>query len=122
MDDAEVDYIIGAVNFIAQHGHEFLTLYDFDLCTGTWEHRQLPTNLPQFSLDAALAKDEGEPAILSLPVRKQLYDHYMTEANRWVERLRAEPERACCTLEGDLEELQFFALPDGHRGPGGTVD
>jgi selenocysteine lyase/cysteine desulfurase len=122
MDDAEVDYIIGAVNFIAQHGHEFLTLYDFDLCTGTWEHRQLPTNLPQFSLDAALAKDEGEPAILSLPVRKQLYDHYMTEADRWVERLRAEPEGACCTLEGDLEELQFFALPDGHRGPGGTVD
>ena len=122
MDDPEVDYIIGAVNFIAQHGHEFLTLYDFDLCTGTWEHRQLPTNLPQFSLDAALAKDEGEPARLSLPVRKQLYDHYMTEAKRWVERLREQPEGACCTLEGDLEELQFFALPDGHRGPGGTVD
>jgi selenocysteine lyase/cysteine desulfurase len=122
MDDPEVDYIIGAVNFIAQHGHEFLTLYDFDLCTGTWEHRQLPTNLPKFSLDAALAKDEGEPARLSLPVRKQLYDHYMTEARRWVERLREQPEGACCTLEGDLEELQFFALPDGHRGPGGKVD
>jgi len=122
MDDAEVDYIIGAVHFIAKHGHEFLTLYDFDLCTGTWEHRQLPTNLPQFSLDAALGEDEGEPARLSLPLRKQLYDHYMTEANRWVERLREQPEGACCTLEGDLEELQFFALPDGHRGPGGTVD
>jgi len=122
MDDAEVDYIIGAVNFIAKHGHEFLALYDFDLCTGTWEHRQLPTNLPQFSLDAALAKDEGEPARLSLPLRKQLYDHYMTEANRWVERLRAEPAASQASLGGDLEELQFFALPDGHRGPGGTVD
>ena len=122
MDDAEVDYIIDAVHFIAKHGHEFLTLYNFDLCTGTWEHRELPVNLPQFSLDAALAKDEGEPAILSLPVRKQLYDHYMTEANRWVERLRTEPAAGQASLGGDLEALQFFALPDGHRGPGGTVD
>ena len=122
MDDAEVDYIIEAVHFMARHGHEFLALYNFDLCTGTWEHRQMPTNLPNFSLDAALAKDEGEPARLSLPVRKQLYDHYMTEAKRWLERLRAEPAVAHGSLEGDLEELQFFSLPAEHRGPGGTVD
>ena len=122
MDDAEVDYIIGAVQFIAKYGRHFLSEYGFDLYTGTWEHRQLPTNLPNFSLDSALGGDEGEPATLSLPLRKQLYDHYMTEAQRWVERLREQPEGAGSTLEGDLEELQFFALPDGHRGPGGTVD
>jgi hypothetical protein len=122
MDDDEVDYIIEAIHFIARHGDEFLALYNFDLCTGTWEHREIRTNLPNFSLDAALAEDEGEPARLSLPVRKQLYDHYMTEAKRWVERLRAEPAVAHVSLEGDLEELQFFSLPAGHRGPGGTVD
>ena len=122
MDDAEVDYVIEAVHFIARHGHDFLSEYDFDIYTGTWEHRQLASNLPQFSLDAALAKDEGEPAILSLPLRKQLYDHYVTEAKRWVERLRAGPEAATETLEGDLEELQFFTLPAGQRGPGSPVD
>jgi len=122
MDDAEVDYIIGAVQFIAKYGRHFLSEYDFDLYTGTWEHRQLPTNLPNFSLDSALGGDEGEPATLSLPLRKQLYDHYMTEAQRWVERLREQPEGAGSTLKGDLEALQFFALPDGHRGPGGAVD
>lgn len=122
MDDAEVDYIIGAVQFIAKYGRLFLSEYDFDLYTGTWEHRRLPTNLPNFSLDSALGGDEGEPATLSLPLRKQLYDHYMTEAQRWVERLREQPEGACCTLEGDLEALQFFALQEGHRGPGGAVD
>jgi len=122
MDDAEVDYIIGAVQFIAKYGRHFLSEYGFDLYTGTWEHRQLPTNLPNFSLDSALGGDEGEPATLSLPLRKQLYDHYMTEAQRWVERLREQPEGAGSTLEGDLEALQFFALPDGHRGPGGAVD
>ena len=122
MDDAEVDYVIGAVCFIARHGHEFLGLYDFDLCTGSWEHRESSVKLPRFSLDAALARDEGEPAILSLQLRTQLYDHYMTEAARWVERLRAEPAPGQSKLGGELEELQFFSLPAGHRGPGGTVD
>ncbi len=111
MDDAEADYVIGAVNFIAEHGHRFLALYDFDLCTGTWHHRHASDSLPEFSLDAALESDEGEPAILSLPLRKQLYDHYMTEARRWVERLRLEPPAKRATLEGELEELQFFSLP-----------
>ena len=122
MDDAEVDYIIEAVHFIAGHGHEFLSQYDFDLCTGAWEHRQMPTDLPKFSLDAALAMEEGEPAVLSLPLRKQLYDHYMTEAQRWAELLRAEPAADRALLEDELGKLQFFTLPGGHRGPGGTVD
>jgi selenocysteine lyase/cysteine desulfurase len=112
MDDAEADYVIAAVHFIARHGHRFLPLYRFDLCTGTWRHRRVDTALPRFSLDAALGDGEGEPAILSLPLREQLYDHYMTEARRWVERLSEEPPARRAVLEGELEELQFFALPD----------
>jgi selenocysteine lyase/cysteine desulfurase len=111
MDDAEADYVIDAVTFIAEHGHRFLALYEFDLCTGTWNHRHASDSLPKFSLDAALDGDAGEPAILSLPLRKQLYDHYMTEAQRWVDRLREEPQVRDAALEGDLEELQFFSLP-----------
>ncbi|MDH3533915.1 MAG: aminotransferase class V-fold PLP-dependent enzyme [Gammaproteobacteria bacterium] len=111
MDDAEANYVIEAVHFVARHGHRFLTLYDFDLCTGTWKHRQIDTELTKFSLDAALDSDAGEPAVLSLPLRKQLYNHYMTEAERWVTRLQTEPATAFASLEGDLEELQFFSLP-----------
>ena len=118
MDDAEADYVIETVNFIAQHGHRFLSLYEFDLCSGTWKHRHASADLPEFSLDAALDNAVGEPAQLSLPVRKQLYDHYLTEAGRWVERLRQEPAEPCCSLEGELEELQFFSLPAGHEGTG----
>ena len=110
MDDAEVDYVIGAVNFIARHGHHFLQLYNFDLCTGTWEHREASPELPQFSLDAALGRDQSEPAPLSLQLRKQLYDHYMTEAARWVERLQQQPAAKPASLGGELDELQFFTL------------
>ena len=113
MDDAEASYVIDAVNFIAKHGHRFLALYEFDLSSGTWSHKQECCELPQFSLDAALGLTEGEPAILTLSVRTQLYDHYMTEANRWVQRLKEEGVAPLESLEGELGELQFFALPGG---------
>ena len=111
MDDAEANYVIDAVHFVANHGHHFLSLYDFDLCTGTWSHKQGLCTLPEFSLDEALVEDDVEPAPLSFALRKQLYNHYMTEASRWVERLKDEPVGALGSLEGELGELQFFVLP-----------
>jgi selenocysteine lyase/cysteine desulfurase len=111
MDDAEADYVIEAVHFVARYGQRFLALYNFDLCTGTWSHKEETNTLPQFSLDAALGKEEGEPAILSLALRKQLYNHYRTEAERWVTRLKEEGPGALESLQGELGELQFFALP-----------
>ena len=111
MDDAEANYVIEAVQFIGEHGRCFLPLYDFDLSTGTWSHRSDATELRSFSLDDALMTEAGEPAHLSLPLRKQLYDHYMTEARRWVERSRSGPETRELTMDGELGQLQFFALP-----------
>ncbi len=111
MDDAEADYVIDAVHFIARHGRAFLRLYDFDLSTGTWSHRQTTIELPQFSLDEALSNEEGALTNLSLALRKQLYGHYMTDAARWANRLNDEPTTAPAALEGELGELQFFALP-----------
>jgi len=111
MDDAEANFVIDAVHFVARHGHRFLSLYNFDLCTGTWSHKNDNGILTRFSLDAALGVEEGEPATLTLAVRKQLYDHYMTDAMRWVDRLRRGGDAALESLEGELGELQFFALP-----------
>jgi selenocysteine lyase/cysteine desulfurase len=116
MDDAEANYVIEAVHFVANHGRHFLGLYDFDLGTGTWSHQQGPGVLPSFSLDVALAGDDGEPATLSLALRKQLYKHYLTEARRWVDLLQNESAEDFESLEGELAELQFFSLPP--RTPG----
>jgi len=115
MDDAEADYVINAVLFIARHGHLFLSLYDFDLCSGTWTHKHESTALQTFSLDAALRDDDNDPAVLTLPLRKQLYDHYMTDANRWVEKLKNDAPASLETLEGDLGDIQFFALPSREK-------
>jgi selenocysteine lyase/cysteine desulfurase len=112
MDDAEANFVIDAVHFIATHGRRFLGLYNFDLCTGTWSHKQEGNTLTAFDLNAALNQDMRRPATLSLSLRKQLYNHYMTEAHRWVERLKDAGPQALESLEGELGELQFFALPE----------
>jgi selenocysteine lyase/cysteine desulfurase len=111
MDDAEADYVIEAVRFIAQNGHRFLKLYDFDLHTGTWSHKHATITLPRFSLDEALDNPQGEPAVLSFPLRQQLYDHYMTEAQRWADiLLETQDGEIPESLQGELGELQFFSL------------
>ena len=115
MDDAEADYVIEAVHFLAREGHHFLALYDFDLASGTWVHKHKATTLPEFSLDEALAAEQGEPATLTLPLRQQLYRHYLAEAQKMADRLRNEPPARLATLGGELADLQFFALPGDDR-------
>jgi selenocysteine lyase/cysteine desulfurase len=115
MDDAEADYVIEAVHFLAREGHHFLALYDFDLASGTWVHKHTATTLPEFSLDEALATEQGEPATLTLPLRQQLYRHYLAEAHKMADRLRNKPPARLATLGGELADLQFFALPGDDR-------
>jgi selenocysteine lyase/cysteine desulfurase len=116
MDDAEANYVIDAVHFLAREGSLFLSLYDFDLGTGTWKHKYSRSELPKFSLDEALSADDAEPAILSLALRRQLYNHYLTEAKRIADRLRVGPATEFASLEGDFSDLQFFVLrADGRR-------
>ena len=112
MDDTEADYVINAVRFAADYGYRFLSLYSFDLCTGTWSYEKGACCVGKFSLANALKASNEKRARLSQTLRKQLYDHYMTEANRWAERLKDEAGQALTTLEGELGELQFFALPE----------
>lgn len=117
MDDAEANYVIDAILFIAQYGHLFLALYEFDLCSGTWTHQQASGTLQTFSLDAALDNDNLDPTVLTVPLRKQLYDHYMTEARRWAERLQNDSSAKLQSLDGELGELQFFSLPESAIQP-----
>jgi selenocysteine lyase/cysteine desulfurase len=111
MDEAEANYVVDAILFIARYGHLFLALYDFDLCSGTWTYKHVSITLQTFSLDAALDSDDTEPAVLTELSRKQHYDQYMTEANRWVEKLKSNASQSLEILEGELGELQFFLLP-----------
>ncbi|MEL6616494.1 MAG: aminotransferase class V-fold PLP-dependent enzyme, partial [Bacteroidota bacterium] len=53
MDDAEADYIIEAVAFLADHGLRFLPHYDFDVHSGAWTHRDGRESMSLFALGSA---------------------------------------------------------------------
>ncbi|HXH28428.1 MAG TPA: aminotransferase class V-fold PLP-dependent enzyme, partial [Candidatus Polarisedimenticolia bacterium] len=119
MDDAEADFVIDAVLFVARHGHSFLPLYRFDIGSGSWSHRNDPVELPEWSLDQALRGEHAEPACLSLAERTEFYEHCMDEARSWARRLEA-ATAASTSLEGELGELQFFELPASPDEGSGT--
>jgi len=113
MDDIDADYVIDAVEFIADYGDRFLDSYDFDLASGTWQHRSGAPPMPDFSLDAAVATRDTGPAPLPAAARRERYRHYLDEAQRLADG--RDPGPATASLADGLRELQFFALPGDYR-------
>lgn len=111
MDDLEVDYILDAVEFVAEHGVHFLPLYAFDLNTGAWQHRRDPVQLEAFSLDAALRCKGDCKTSMSLEGRRNYYREALRVADETLQELRRQGAAAEHVLAGELGELQFFTLP-----------
>jgi selenocysteine lyase/cysteine desulfurase len=111
MDDHEVDYIVQAVEFVATHGHLFLSEYHFDLHTGAWQHKCECASLEPFSLQAALDCCGPAQTALATAERQRRYAGFLREAREMAEKLAghaASPEQA---LDAELDELKFFSLP-----------
>ncbi len=114
LDEAEVDFMIDAVDFLGGYGHRFLPLYRFDLATGRWQHRHgIASNTP-LSLEEALSDRTESTESATAAERAMRYEAYMVAAREWAESLDEVPSRSQ-RLEGELEKLQFFALPQSEE-------
>jgi selenocysteine lyase/cysteine desulfurase len=109
MDDAEADYVIDAVDFMAEHGHLFLPLYEFDMSTGTWTHECCGPLEASLSLRTAIDGCGCEPTALSAEQRRAAYARYLEEARDLAAGLAAAGGVRDVRLDGELGELQFFA-------------
>jgi selenocysteine lyase/cysteine desulfurase len=112
MDDLEADFILDAIDFVAEHGHRFLPQYDFDMHTGAWKHKCDCVNLEAFSLAAALECPGYQGRLLSTGERKALYTAFLDEAYRLAADLAEVRAPAEYRLAGDLEPLKFFTVPE----------
>jgi selenocysteine lyase/cysteine desulfurase len=110
MDDAEADYVIDAIEFVASFGHCFLPLYRFDLHSGAWTHEQCVPLDEKLSLTAAVEAGGCKPTARPLEERKKLYARYLREAQEWADKLSGTDPGDEVQLEGEMGELQFFAL------------
>lgn len=107
MDDAEAQYLIDAVNFVATNGHLFLNLYEFDLISGVWSH---PDAVPMQS-DLLNGSETQRHRFMPAMRRNYLYRSYLRTADDWAKRLGQNPPRVDQSLPEDIKELQFFAMP-----------
>lgn len=115
MDDAEADYVIDAIDFLADHGHRFLPLYRFDVHSGTWSHREECCPEQSFSLQAALCASHFGATALGESERRERYRSALDYAAEKASELAAAGPSEDERLEGEVGELQFFALPRGCR-------
>ena len=110
MDDAEADYLIDAVEFVAEHGYRFIPLYHFELDTGTWTHAKSRAQYEHLSLEAALSAVRVEPTARSSAERTKLYSQFLDEARLRAKALSPSAAGNDSKLAGELGDLQSFAL------------
>ena len=97
MTDEEFDFLCRAILFVANHGRDFLPLYEFDVRSGGWRYRADAQSAAagdsdeSYGLAAALSdvadRPAGEPET-SAPA--ECHTRYLAEAALLAERLRCE--------------------------------
>lgn len=109
MDDAEANFLIEAVEFVAEHGWIFQQLYEFDPHAATWTHREYQVEEDAFDLTLALGPQSPDD-VVSPVQRASLYADYLSQAKALAAELKDSAPAASQRLMGDLEELQFFSF------------
>jgi hypothetical protein len=117
MDDIEIEYIMDAVEFVADHGHLFLAQYIFDLHSGAWSHKRDCVCLEPFSLQAALECCGPTPTALSVAERAHRYAAFMRAARQLATALSGQAESPELIMDAELEPLKFFSLPQACISP-----
>ena len=79
-DEADVEYLLRCVEFVAEHGHHFVHLYHFDARSGGWQHKNWQQPAVSFSLRQAIQKHRPEPEPLADEARRRLYQSYLEQA------------------------------------------
>ncbi len=88
VDDAEFDYLLEAIEFIADHGVDFLPLYDFDWRSGAWRHAADVVEEPLFD------PESWTPVARSETSREDDYRRYLSEARALAASLRGTAQPA----------------------------
>ncbi|HZJ08744.1 MAG TPA: aminotransferase class V-fold PLP-dependent enzyme [Trueperaceae bacterium] len=106
IDDAERDYLLDAIEFIAGNGHKFLPQYQFDWHSGAWRHVSEVQEAPSQSFEA----DDWRPVERSNRPRADDYAAYLAEARELAGDPAAEPRNDSDQVPAGLDErVLWFA-------------
>ena len=111
--DAEINYILEAVNFIATHGWKLLPQYNFHADSGLWHHGDRKSeaihDLKDLHFEGVRCRHSS--SFLSEP--ESALSRYLEVANSLVTNIEPQlvPVEATTALPQDLEPLRWFTLP-----------
>ncbi len=111
--DTVADYIIEAVNLIADAGWKLLPLYRFDAKSGLWRHRDAADG-PPLGLDGVDFLGGGGPSGGS--VGEEALGGHLQDARAILEKAEdSTPDGPADTLDEEAETLRWFPLPEEIR-------
>jgi selenocysteine lyase/cysteine desulfurase len=115
ISEAEFDYLLRAVDLVATRGHELLPLYDYDVATGRWRHRDGPQQplMGLGDIDYSCGRMSFRSHHDTEP--ECALGDYLTQAVAVFDAAAENAELAALSapqrLEPELEAMRWFALP-----------
>ncbi|EGZ21996.1 hypothetical protein PHYSODRAFT_490733 [Phytophthora sojae] len=120
-EEEEVDYVLQAVHFVANHGWKFLPQYDFNCRTGVWRHiSRAEVAFPDKKFLSAMQMDEAEAVRSSTVVepihdmaahRRQNLEQAAKLADRSIQEAAASKFHPGERVADSYEGLRWFAYP-----------
>lgn len=108
------DYILRAVEFVANRGWEFLPDYEFNPTTGIWHHRDHKPNAPHSLRDVDFDENGANYDRYHNTASCSDLETYLSEAHRIADRARerfSSVDIEPTNYRRDFENLRWFVLP-----------
>jgi len=127
--DADLDFILGAVEFVADHGRDFIPAYELDWNDGVWRHVEKPVpDVPPIELTVEALEEAAQSfaagdheAPLSEAQLAAERARWFVEAERTAAELRARWERerpvhGPRSGDPEIDALTWFDVARSRRG------
>jgi selenocysteine lyase/cysteine desulfurase len=116
ISEAVFQYLVDAVDLVAEHGWKLLPEYHFDPATGLWRHQrgsvEPPLRLSQLSYDPATGELVRPPIDVVRAPESALADYLAAARQRFAEAEEwTESNPPAGTLTAEFEHLRWFDLP-----------
>ncbi|HEX4700285.1 MAG TPA: aminotransferase, partial [Actinomycetes bacterium] len=117
VSEAVLDYVVAAVDLVAEHGWRLLPDYRFDPATGLWRHRGGPVEPPlrldqvRYDVDGSMTYPHHDE-----PVPESALPGYLDEARALLAEAPGARDDAAAGqvpshVSEDFEHLRWFELP-----------
>jgi selenocysteine lyase/cysteine desulfurase len=99
----DVDFLVRAIDFVATHGHLFLSQYLFDIHTGEWKHKEFQEYETDFSIENSF-----ETKCVDLSRIEEIRESYFQKAEKMARKLLKTEDRSFVQDKAEIERLKSF--------------